>query len=393
MAGDWPQILGPDRNGIARGEALADRWPEQGPKVPWERPVGEGLAGPAVVGDRLVLWHRIGDSERAEALDAHTGKSIWRTDFPTDYRGGIAPDNGSRCVPLIHEEHVYLHGATGDVHCVAWATGKVVWSTPARKDFQSPEGYFGAGSTPIVEDGKLILNVGGRDESGLVAFDLQTGKTLWTAFDDRASYSSPTAATIAGLRHLIFVTRLNCVSVDPANGKMRFQFPFGKRGATVNAATPLVFDDHLFLTASYGIGAVYAKLSANKAEMIWQSDDVMSSQFSTPIYKNGFLYGVDGREDLGIARFRCVDARTGNVIWTREGFGMAALISAGDKLLILKTSGELVLAKVSPDGFDPLATVQAFKTKSMALPALANGRLFARDTQTLKCFQVGNSPP
>jgi len=294
-------------------------------------------------------------------------------------------------VPLIHDGYVYLHGAQGDLHCVSLETGQTRWSRPARKEFKSPEGYFGVGSTPIVEDGKLIVNVGGRTDSGLVAFSLDTGKTLWKAMDDRASYSSPTAATIAGERHVIFVTRMNCVSVDPANGKVRFQFPFGKRGATVNAATPLVFNDHLFLSASYGVGAVYAKLTPNKATVLWQSDDVMSSQFSTAVYRTGHLYGVDGREDLGVARLRCIDAKTGKVLWTEDGFGMAALILAGDNLVILKTNGELVLAKPSPEQFNKLDSARIFKTPSMALPALSEGRLYARDTKTLKCVQLGES--
>jgi len=131
VAGDWPQILGPDRNAIARGESLADRWPDDGPKVLWEHAVGQGFAGPAVAGNRVVVVHRVDGQERVEALDAKTGKPLWQTGFPATYRGGISPDNGPRCVPLIHDGYVYLHGAQGDLHCVSLETGQTRWSRPA----------------------------------------------------------------------------------------------------------------------------------------------------------------------------------------------------------------------------------------------------------------------
>ncbi|HEX5444228.1 MAG TPA: PQQ-binding-like beta-propeller repeat protein, partial [Pirellulales bacterium] len=387
-AGDWPQILGPHRNGIAAGEQIV-AWPKSGPKLLWERAVGSGFAGPAIVGGRAIIFHRTGGELVAEALDASTGKPIWKTTFETNYRGSISPDNGPRCVPLVHGGRVYLVGPGGELACVTLGEGKKVWSRPVYQEFGAPEGYFGAGSSPIVEGDKLLMNVGAPNGAGLVAFSLADGKTVWQATDEAASYSSPVAATVDGVRHIVFVTRLHVVSIDPANGRVRFRLPFGQRGPTVNAANPLVLRDHLFVSASYGVGARWAKIGANAATQAWESDEVMSSQYTTSIEYQGVLYGLDGRQDVGVARLRAFDPVTRKIYWTQEDFGTGSLILAGDRLLVMKTDGELVLAEPTPKAYRPLAAARLFDTTVQALPALSGGLLLARDTQTLKCFRVG----
>lgn len=388
-AGDWPQILGPNRDGVAVDEQLADAWPDGGPKTLWQRDVGQGLAGVAVAGDRLVLFHRLDDEEVAEALDAQTGQKIWTQSFPTSYHTTYTNDLGPRCVPLIHDGHVYLFGAQGDLHCLDLSSGEVRWSRAAGRDFDAPEGYFGAGSTPLVEDGKLLVNVGGRNGAGIVAFDLATGETAWQATDEAASYSSPCAVTLDGVRHVLFVTRLNLVSIDPRDGGERFSIPFGKRGPTVNAATPLVVDGHVFVTANYGVGALFARIGADSVTPVWENDDVMSSQYATGVFHQGHLYGIDGGDSIGApTRLRCIDPFTAEVRWT-EDCPNGALLLAGDKLLLLGTDGRLTLVAPSPVGYRRLATASVLRTETRALPALSGGRLYVRDTRTLKCLQVG----
>jgi outer membrane protein assembly factor BamB len=397
-AGDWPQILGPHRNGAAEGETLATKWPADGPARLWQVQLGSGYAGPAVKGDRVVVFHRVGDVERIEAFDAGSGRSLWRADFEALYRGGINPDTGPRCVPVIHNDRVIAFGAAGDLHCVTLADGMKLWSRSALEDFRGDEGYFGAGSTPIVIGDNVLVNIGGRNGAGLVAFSLKDGATLWKKTDEDASYSSPTYAEINGKPHAIFVTRLSAISVDPASGHVQFQFPFGKRGPTVNAATPLVFDKNLlFVTASYGVGAKLARIKADGAETVWANDEVMSSQYTTCVYREGYLYGVDGREDIGVGVLRCIDAKTGEVQWSVEGFGLAHAILVGDKLLLTKNDGTLVLAEASPRGFRELASASLFPDQRgavvRAIPALSGGRLFVRantgGASILRVFAVG----
>jgi outer membrane protein assembly factor BamB len=387
--GDWPQILGPARNGQAQDEQLTASWPGGGPRIVWQHDVGSGLAGPAVVRGRVVIFHRRGDELIAECLDAASGKQHWQVAFATRYESGISPDNGPRCVPLVAGERVYLLGPAGELQCVELNSGKRVWFRNVFEDFQAPDGYFGAGSSPILEDDKLLLNVGGK-KGGLVALSPLDGKTIWTATDELASYSSPVAVTIGGTRHVLFVTRLNVVSVDPTTGAVRFRFPFGSRGPTVNAANPLILGDHLFVSASYGVGAQWVRIGRDAATQEWESDKVMSSQYTTSVEKDGQLYGIDGRQDVGRARLRAFDPRTAKVHWTQNDFGTGNLILADNKLLIMKTDGELLLVEPTTARFNRLASAKLFDATAQALAALSDGLLFVRDTRTLKCVEVGS---
>lgn len=380
LAGDWPQILGPQRDGVAAGEKLPQSWPAAGPAVVWRTPLGEGYAGPAVVGSRVVVFHRVAEGERLEAFDRDSGKSLWRQDFPATYRGGYDPngDTGPRCVPTIAGDVVLAYGAAGELHCVSLSDGKPRWSRSIATDFRADEGYFGAGSSPVVVDKLVLINAGGRPKAGLVALSLDTGKTVWQTGEDDASYAAPTVVTRDKRPVAVFVTRLHCVAVEPATGKELFRFPFGKRGATVNAATPLVVDGQLFLTASYGIGAVLRDWKGEAPAESWSNDDTLSSQYSTPVAYQGHLYGTHGREDIGQAEFRCIEAKTGKVAWSEEGFGVANAIRAQDKLVIVATDGRVVLAAAAPASFRKLGEGSVGRVSTRALPALSAGKLFLR---------------
>lgn len=386
-AGEWPQILGPNRNGIAQDETLADSWPATGLKVLWERRVGEGLAGLAVARRQAVLFHRLGDEEIVEAMDPQTGEVRWKAAFPTSFRGSVIHDNGPRCVPLIHDDRVIVYGASRGLHCLNLADGKLLWSRDLLNEYTDPreEGYFGAGSTPLVEGGLVLVNLGAaRKHAGLAAFNLDSGQTVWTATDEQASYSSPVAATIGGSRQVVFITRLAVLGVKPADGSVLWQFPFGKLGPTVNAANPLVLDGHVFVTASYGIGAVFARVG-RRVQVVWKGDQ-LSSQYTTCVAREGILYGIDGREDVAGARLVALDPTTGRLLWSQPDFGKATLILVGDKLLIQKTDGTLVLAAAQPSGYRELARATILTKGTYALPALAGGRLYTRDGRTLKCL-------
>jgi outer membrane protein assembly factor BamB len=394
-AGDWPQILGPSRNGIAAAETLETQWEPAGPRQVWKLDLGEGFAGPAVVGERVVIFHRLGNIERVQAVNATTGRSSWQTDYEASYQGGVNPDRGPRCVPTIAGGKVYVLGAAGMLHCLQLADGKKIWSRDTWADFDAPEGYFGAGSSPLVIDGKLLVNVGGR-QAGIVAFDLANGKTLWTATEDGPSYSSPTSTTLDGAPVAVFVTRLQACIVAPRDGKVLAQFPFGQRGPTVNAAMPIVVGDRLFVTASYGVGARLVKLAPSSIATVWSNDESMSSQYNTAVHHGGSLYGIHGREDVGVAQLRCIDLQSGNVQWSVPDFGVANLILAGDHLLILGVDGTLTLAKADPSSFQQLAQARLTSDTTRALPALANGRLYFRTTTDqrtgkLMCYRVGQS--
>lgn len=389
-AGDWPQILGPHRNGVAENEKLAASWPAGGPKLVWKRPIGLGLAGVAVVGPRAYLFHRLGDQEWVEALDVTDGKSIWKRGFPTAYAGGFIADNGPRCVPVVQDGRVFALGAAGKLHCLKADDGAPLWSRDLAQDFRAPDGYFGAGASPLIVDDRVLVNIGGRNGAGIVALAVGDGKTLWQATDALASYSSPVLAPkLAGKRQAVFVTRFHTMGVDPDDGTVYWQLPFGQRGPTVNGANPVILGEHVFLTASYGIGAVFARITdADQPEVKWESDNILSSQYATPVVLGEHLYGIDGREDMPGARLRCIHPGACKVAWTEENFGKASLLLADGKLLALKTNGDLVMAQADPRGYRQLGSAKVLDNKTFALPALSEGRLYVHDSRELKCLDL-----
>ena len=392
VAGDWPQILGPKRNGHAQPEPpLATGWPSGGPRRLWRYPAGEGVAGAAVRGGRVVLFHRLQQEEVVDCLDAATGRRIWRRRFPTRYTSTILDDSGPRCVPLVTEERVYVYGADRGLRCLRLEDGQVLWQHELRK-WITPveEGYFGAGSSPILVGNRLLVNLGAASRgAGIVAFDARTGRVLWQRTRKRASYSSPVQATLAEMPQVVFVTRLAALGLESATGRVLWQVPFGRRGPTVNAANPVILPgNRVFLTASYGIGARLLQVEKDSARVLWQSDQVLSAQFTTPVLVQGVLYGLHGREDVGVAQLRCVDPLAGKVLWRQEDFGKATLIACGTLLLAQKTDGTVVLFRANPRRFEPLAQARLARPRTLALPALADGRLYLRGPDALSCYDL-----
>jgi outer membrane protein assembly factor BamB len=244
-----------------------------------------------------------------------------------------------------------------------------------------------------VEGDKVLVNVGGSNGAGIVAFHRETGKVMWTATSDEASYSAPVAATIGGARHALFLTRAGFVDLDPATGKVRYQMRWRSRNeASVNAATPLVISDKaigdvVFLSASYGTGATVLRFTGAQWERLWASDEALSNHYSTSVYRDGYLYGYHGRQEYGQS-LRAVELKTGKVRWSEDDFGAGTVMLAGDRLLLLRESGELVAAPATPNGFHPAAKARLLPGPVRAYPALADGFLYLRNEKTLACFNL-----
>ena len=353
-ADDWPQMLGPTRDGVYAGAPLAETWPASGPAIVWKRDVGQGFSGPVVAGGRVILFHRVGSREVVEALDPTSGTSLWKYDYSTTYRDDFGFDEGPRAVPVVAGGIVYTFGAEGVLSAIDVEKGTRVWSQDTRRRFEVPKNFFGAGGSPIVDDGRVIANIGGIG-AGIVAFDATTGKMLWTATSDEASYSSGTMATIAGRRLAIFLTRNGLVGLDPASGRVQFQRTWRSRSASsVNAATPLVIGNDVFVSAQYGPGAGVLRAVNNTLTDVWTSDDALSTHYATAVYRDGVLYGYHGRQETGPS-LRAVDFKSGRVLWSVDQFRAGSITLAGDRLVIVRESGELVIAAAAPDAFKVLA--------------------------------------
>ena len=379
---DWPQMLGPTRNGVYAGAPLAESWPASGPPIVWKRDVGQGFSGPVVAGGRVILFHRVANREVIEALDPASGASSWKYDYPTTYRDDFGFDEGPRAVPVVAGGVVYTFGAEGMLSAIDLEKGTRLWSQDTRRRFEVPKNFFGAGGSPLVDDGRVIANIGGMS-AGIVAFEAKTGKMLWTATSDEASYSSGTLATIGGRRVAVFLTRNGLVGLDPATGRVQFQRTWRSRSASsVNAATPLVVGDDVFVSAQYGPGAGVLKAVDAKLADVWTSDDALSTHYATAVYRAGVLYGYHGRQETGPS-LRAIDFTNGRVLWNVDQFRAGSVTLAGDRLVIVRESGELMIAPAAPDAFKVLARAQILPATVRALPAIAGGFLYMRNERTL----------
>lgn len=389
---DWPQILGPQRNGVASNENLFDAWPEGELTLIWKKSVGQGYAGPVVKDDSVVVFHRVDDLQVCERVNANTGETVWKTEMPAAYEGGgIDSDLGPKAVPLIHQDHVILYDPSGQLICLDFSDGSKKWERSALKDYRGREGYFGAGSTPLAVGDKVIVNVGGRS-AGLVAFDLESGKEVWTAVEDQASYSSPILSDDGS--RVFAVTRFKAVCVNVEDGSVQFEVPFGKRGPTVNGAMPVLVEGGLFVNSAYQVGAKWIKkLESDKPTVVWENDETFSSQYSTPVFDQGHFFGTSGREDFKNGTFRCFEAETGKVSWSQEmPIGHTLLI--GGKILHIDFQGRLRIIQANNEEYVEEYTTQLFDGPTRCIPAISGGRLFARSNAKgmegeLACFAIG----
>ncbi|MBL8177264.1 MAG: PQQ-binding-like beta-propeller repeat protein [Bryobacterales bacterium] len=381
QAQDWPQLRGPNRDGSYAGPG----------RVPvaqlWKKGIGQGFAAPSVAQGKLIVFHRDGNKELVEAWNPANGAKIWSYGYATAYRDDFGFDEGPRAAPTIDNGKVYTFGAEGQLHCVNLADGKRIWSEDTHRRFRVRKGYFGAASAPIVENGKVLVNIGGP-EAGIVAFDAQTGKPAYQITSDEAGYSSPVAAMVGGLRRVLFLTRAGLVDVDAAEGKARHQMPWRSRSqASVNAAMPVAAGDTVFLSASYGTGAIALDVKGGSYTKLWSNDDSLSCHYATPVHVNGVLYGFHGRQEEG-QEFRAVELRTGKVLWSTGGLRAGTVTLAGDTLLVLRENGELITAKADPKQFRPAGKYQLLDGVVRAYPAIADGRLILRNETHMTAYRL-----
>ena len=386
-AGDWPQFLGPQRNGSSE-EAIAAQWNATEPKVLWKRLVGSGFAGPIVSGSQVILFHRRDDLEILECFDVEKGTSRWQNKGRTAYRDDFGFDDGPRAVPSFDAGQIFAMGAEGTLRCVNATNGTSLWTVATKSEFEARKGFFGMACSPLVYKNNVILNIGGEKGAGLVALDRNTGRLRWKSRDDEASYASPVLAALDGQDRLVAFTREALCVLDPESGKQLAEFPWRSRShASVNAATPLVLGNLIFVTASYETGAALLAWEKGALKKLWSNDESLSSHYSTPVLVNGFVYGFHGRQEYG-ASLRCIELKTGKVAWSKDGFGSGTMVAMRENLLVLRESGELSLVKGSPDKFALSGNTQILGSGVRSYPAVSGKRLLARDKNSLVCVAL-----
>ncbi len=498
-AADWPQFLGPTGDNVSTETGLINTFGKDGPPSVFSKRIGTGYAAPSVRGDKLVLFHRLNrdhqilegdtvpglvayyneelaalgvkerltpeslmqankpelnsrrgmlklpaavsrhlDVEVVDALDARTGKVLWRTTYPTAYEDPYGFNNGPRCAPLLTADRCYTLGAEGALLCLDLNTGKQIWRRDTHKDWQVPVAFFGVGSTPALEEDRLIVMLGGQPNSGVVALDAKTGKTLWQAVgkdtwdkepmlgypgeplmewneeEKQASYASPVLATVHGRRVVFCLMRQGLVALDPKTGKVLFKRWFrARQNETVNASNPVVIDNHVFCSgAYYGLGSILLKIKPDLSgyDEVWSTaktrveqnnprlPETLGLHWMTPIYHEGNLYAYSGRNEPD-ARFRCVEFKTGKLLWDQDEswnrfdedkkkYGRGSLIMADGKLIALGETGRLGL--FTPDVKKPMElaayNVPGLLFPCWAAPVLSNKRVYLRCESRLVCL-------
>lgn len=428
LASDWPEFLGPDRNGISSETGLVDKFPTNGLPLLWEKEIGTGYSAPSVRGERLVLHHRVGTNEVVECYDANSGKSLWQYSYLSNFQDPYGYNNGPRATPLLTEKFVYTFGAEGMLSCLDLQTGKPIWQHETAKKWSIPEAFFGVGSSPVLEGNLLLVMIGGQPNSGMAAFDAKTGKVVWENVgqtnwhgrpktgwpgepifqwreeEKQASYSTPVIATVNGKRTAFCLMRQGLVSLDPATGKIYDSFWFRARvEESVNAANPIVLSNEVFISSAYyKSGSVWLKVRPDdqKFEQV-RRDLVLEIHWTTPILHAGYLYAFSGRNEPD-ARFRCVEFSSGKLMWERDerwqayssktpdSYGRGSAILADGKLIVLGEGGLLGLFEASPKEAKGISRWQVpqLHYPCWAAPVLANKKLYLRSENRLVCYEA-----
>ena len=395
---DWGTFRGPSGNGIVPAVA-SSKWSL---KQVWKSPTNLGFSSFAVAGGKaytLVTGESDGNSgEMILCLDEKTGKELWSKPLsvvPKYDGGGDAgtPDNkggdGSRSTPVVNGGKVYAIDSMLGVFCFDAATGKEVWKHDVMKDNAGVQIKWENAASPVI-DGDVLLLAGGGAGQALIGLNKNTGAVVWKGEDDKMTHATPVLADILGVHQAIFFTQTGLVAVDPQKGSVIWRAAFPYKVST--AASPVVFEDIVYCSAGYGVGAGAFKISKSgdklEATQIWRRENQCFNHWSTPVVKDGYLYGMFSFKEYGAGPLACVDIRTGEDKWAEKGFGPGQVILAGDKVIATSDKGEIVVAEATPAGYKEVARKDVLDGKVWSYPILANGKIFARSTVEGVCLDL-----
>ncbi|MFM7136483.1 MAG: PQQ-binding-like beta-propeller repeat protein [Planctomycetota bacterium] len=434
---DWGAFLGPTGNGRSSLAALKTPWAAAGPEIVWHTSMGEGYCSPAVALGRAVVFDRIGGECRLRCLHAETGRSLWEHRYPTAYVDTFGYDCGPRAAPVIAHGRVLSFGPEGRLECRRLEDGESLWQVDTAAAYHVVQNFFGVGAAPLVLefDGRrlVVVQVGGSRpgsappsperlelvkglDSGLVAFDLETGREVWRASDQLASYSTPVVTLLGGQRRILAWMRDDFLVVDPAGGGVggRFRWRADDVFSAV-AASPVVSGEQVLLSEAYEPGSVLLDLAAiagpdgrqdggaigvlRQDRRGSRPDRALKAHWATPVLHDGHLYGESGRNS-GDAVLACVDWKTGAVGWSEGGYGRASATLACGHLVVLGEYGDLALVRATPARYEEVSRVRIvgeltsgreadlLTPPCWAAPVIARGLLYVRGKDRLVCLDL-----
>lgn len=379
-----------------------------------------------IAAGRLYQFDRFDDRATVYCLEAETGKEIWKYSYETQYQDLYGYNNGPRCSPVIDGDRVYAFGVDGMLVCLDAFDGTLNWKLNTNEKFGVVQNFFGVGSTPVVHGNLLIVMIGGSPEdsqfaapgqldrvegngSGIVAFDKLTGEVKYKITDELASYASLKMAKIDGRDWCFAFCREGLVGFEPSQGKVDFQFPWRSTVLeSVNASSPVVVGNQVFISECYGPGSAMLNVKPGGYEIAWQDNarvrqKAMQTHWNTPVFHNGYLYGCSGRHSES-AELRCIDWKTGKVVWNERGLDRSSLLYVDGHFVYLGEYGDLKLLKANPEKFDVVAECQLtakiagaggeqeerplLNYPCWAAPILSHGLLYVRGEEQLICLEL-----
>ena len=381
----WTDFRGPNRAGEYAESPINTEWPATGLPRLWKQPIGGGYASFTVGEGRAYTIEQRRDKEAVTAYDIETGRELWAFSYPASF-DEVLGGPGPRATPVYHDGLVYSLGAVGDLYCLSAATGKPKWSKHILSDNDAKNIHWAMSGAPLIVDDMVIVTPGGAGGKSIVAYNRLTGAPIWKSLNDRAAYTSPILATLAGKRQIVWISGERAVGIAVEDGKLLWEYPFPAQ-MDMNCSQPVIIDDSdVLLSSAQGPGAALLKISKDgdsfTAQPVWKNNR-LKNKFNSSVLYEGYVYGFDE------AILACIDPKTGELKWKGGRYGYGQLLLAGGYLVITTEQGELVLVRATPEGHQELARFQAIEGKTWNIPAIDHGLLLVRNTEEMACFRLG----
>lgn len=383
---DFPRFLGPQGRPVIAEVALNRDWSNHPPRELWRQPIGAGWSAFSLVGNYALTQEQRGDDEQVTCYELRTGRLLWTHSDRLRFKDMVSGD-GPRATPAVDGGKVYAMGAAGLLNCLEGATGKTIWSRDVLAGNKQKNLIWGMSCSPLVVDHLVVVSPGNSGPS-LAAYDKNTGKPIWLAGHDRASYVSPALATLAGRRQILSVNAESVTGHDPLDGHLLWEYAWPGKSAKCSQPVPLE-GDRIFLSAGYGVGCVLLQVSAEqdgqlKAKEVWRKPE-LRTRYNNVVVRGGFVYGLDE----GV--LACLELATGRRMWKAGNYGHGQMLLFGDVILVTTETGGFVLVEATPAAHHELARFSALKGKTWNCPAFSAPCLLVRNDKEAACYELSVS--